>query len=70
MPRMQQMRRRLRYTIRTFMLYRESVIAETVRFLRQFSHGYGDTMAEREALLGDQSLDELIAGIRVRQSTL
>ena len=33
-------------------LYRELGVVETVRFLRQFTGGYGDYTAEREALLG------------------
>lgn len=49
-------------------LYRELGVMETVRFLRQFSNGYGDYMAEREALLGRKSLDELVEGIKARHS--
>jgi hypothetical protein len=41
-------------------LYRELGVIETVRFLRQFSNGYGNYMVEREALLGQKSLDELL----------
>ena len=45
-------------------LYRELGVIETVRFLRQFTSGYGNYMAEREALLGQKSLSELIAEIK------
>lgn len=45
-------------------LYRELGVIETVRFLRQFSNGYGNYMAEREALLGQKSLGELLAEIK------
>ncbi len=37
-------------------LYRELGVVETVRFLRQLPNGYGNYMAEREALLGHKSL--------------
>jgi len=49
-------------------LYRELGVIETVRFLRQFSNGYGNYMAEREALLGQKSLDELLAAIKQRRT--
>lgn len=45
-------------------LYRELGVVETVRFLRQFTNGYGNYMAEREALLGQKSLDELLTEIK------
>lgn len=45
-------------------LYRELGVVETVRFLRQFTNGYGNYMAERDALLGQKSLPELLADIK------
>lgn len=45
-------------------LYRELGVIETVRFLRQFTNGYGNYMAEREALLGQKSLPELLTAIK------
>ncbi len=45
-------------------LYRELGVIETVRFLRQFTNGYGDYQAERTALLGNKSLPELLAEIK------
>lgn len=48
-------------------LYRELGVVETVRFLRQFTGGYGDYAAEREALLGGKSLDELLREIKERR---
>ncbi|MCX6039888.1 MAG: hypothetical protein NTV69_01970 [Caldilinea sp.] len=48
-------------------LYRELGVVETVRFLRQFTGGYGDYAAEREALLGGKSLDELLREIKARR---
>ncbi len=50
-------------------LYRELGVIETVRFLRQFTNGYGNYMAEREALLGQKSLDELLMEIKQRRTT-
>ncbi len=49
-------------------LYRELGVVETVRFLRQFTAGYGDYTAEREALFGKKSLDELLTAIKQRRS--
>jgi hypothetical protein len=48
-------------------LYRELGVVETVRFLRQFTVGYGDYAEEREALVGRKSLDELLREIRERR---
>jgi hypothetical protein len=42
-------------------------VVETVRFLRQFTVGYGDYAEEREALVGRKSLDELLREIRERR---
>jgi len=50
-------------------LYRELGVIETVRFLRQYSGGYGDYMAEREALLGQKSLEEPLAEIKQSESS-
>jgi len=40
-------------------LSKEIGITDTVRFLNQFSTGYGDYTKEREALLEDLTLDEI-----------
>ncbi len=49
-------------------LYRELGVIETVRFLRQFTNGYGNYMVEREAMLGQKSVDELLAEIKQRRT--
>jgi hypothetical protein len=49
-------------------LYRELGVVETVRFLRQFTAGYGDYAAEREALFGRKSLDEILAEIKEQRA--
>ncbi len=41
-------------------LVRELGVADTARFLHQFGAGYGDYTAERDALFGHLSLDEVI----------
>jgi hypothetical protein len=45
-------------------LFREIGIAETVRFLHQFSLGRGDYTRERDELLGNPSLDQILEEIR------
>lgn len=49
-------------------LYRELGVVETVRFLRQFTGGYGDYTAERAAMFGHKSLDELLVEIKARRT--
>jgi len=48
-------------------LYRELGIVNTVRFLRQFTLGYGDYVAERNALFSDKSLGNLVEEIKNRR---
>ena len=45
-------------------LYRELGVVNAVRFLRQFTPGFGDYTAERQLWLGEPSLDDLIAELR------
>ncbi len=42
-------------------LAREIGIADTIRFLNQFSSGYGDYTKERDDLFGDVSFEEIIS---------
>lgn len=44
-------------------LAREIGIVDTIRFVNQFSSGYGDYTAERGALFGDLTLDEIFADL-------
>lgn len=46
------------------LLTKELGIADTVRFLNQFSTGYGDYTAERDALFADFTFDEVVEAIR------
>lgn len=41
-------------------LIRELGLADTARFLQQYGPGIGDYTAERDALLGDLSMEEVV----------
>ena len=45
-------------------LFKELGIVNTVRFLNQFTVGYGDYTEERQQLFADLTLDEVITEIR------
>ncbi len=45
-------------------LYRELGVVNAVRFLRQFSAGFGNYTAERAILFGDKDLAEIVREIR------
>jgi hypothetical protein len=51
------------------LLTKELGIADTVRFLNQFTAGYGDYTTERDALFADLTLDEILAAIRGKPGT-
>jgi hypothetical protein len=46
------------------LLYKEIGIVNTVRFLSQFTTGYGNYTKEREELFADKTLDDLIDEVR------
>ncbi len=48
-------------------LCREIGLVDTMRFVGQFTVGYGDYTAERDELFGDMTLDDMIAGIKQRR---
>ena len=50
------------------LLYQELGVANAVRFLNQFTMGYGDYTKERDEIFGDKSLDEIIAEIEKRRN--
>ena len=50
------------------LLYRELGLVNTVRFLNQFTGGYGNYTEERRAANEDQNLDELLAEIYAFQA--
>lgn len=49
-------------------LIKELGVVNTVRFLNQFTTGYGDYTEERDTLFTDLTLDELLAAIKQRPS--
>ncbi len=49
-------------------LCREIGLADTMRFVGQFTVGYGDYTAERDELFRDMTLDDMITAIKQRRS--
>jgi hypothetical protein len=49
------------------LLCREIGVVNTARFLNQFTTGYGNYTEERAQLLGDRSVDEIVAEIKRRR---
>ena len=45
-------------------LYRELGVVDAVRFLRQFTTGFGEYAEEREALFGEKRLAEIVDEIK------
>lgn len=45
------------------LLYRELGVVNAVRFLKQFTVGFGDYTQEREILFGGKTLDEIVSEI-------
>ncbi len=50
------------------LLYRELGLVNTIRFLNQFTTGFGDYTEERRALLENQTLDEVLADLHDYQA--
>ena len=46
------------------LLFKEMGIVNTMRFLNQFTTGYGDYTQEREALFKDLTLDEFLSAMK------
>jgi hypothetical protein len=49
-------------------LYRELGLVDTVRFINQFTHGFGNYTEERRKLLENQTFQEAIADVRAYQA--
>ena len=45
-------------------LCRELGLVDTMRFVGQFTVGYGNYTAERDALFADMTLDDMVAAIK------
>jgi hypothetical protein len=50
------------------LLYQEIGVVNTVRFLNQFTTGYGDYTAERDALFADKTLDDILTEIKLERA--
>jgi len=48
----------------THILCREMGVVDTIRFINQFTTGYGDYTKERKKLFGDLSLKEIVSEIK------
>ncbi len=51
------------------LLYRDLGSVNTVRFLNQFTTGFGNYTEERLALIEDQTLDDVLADVLAFQAT-
>lgn len=49
-------------------LYKEIGVVNTVRFLNQFTTGYGDYTQERDGLFADLTLDDMVSEIKRNRS--
>lgn len=50
-------------------LYQEIGVVDTVRFLNQFTIGYGDYTVERDALFADKTLDDILTEIKIERKS-
>ena len=50
-------------------LYRELGLVNTIRFLNQFTTGFGNYTEERRTLVENQTLDEVLSDLRSYQAT-
>ena len=51
------------------LLYKELGVVDAVRFLKQFTQGYGNYTQEREVLFANKSLDDIVNEIEKRRKT-
>jgi hypothetical protein len=51
------------------LLYKELGVVDAVRFLKQFTQGYGNYTQEREGIFVDKSLDDIVSEIEKRRKT-
>ena len=52
------------------LLYQQMGVVNTVRFIGQFTAGYGNYTEEREKLFGDMTLDDIVSEIKRKKSQL
>jgi hypothetical protein len=46
------------------LLYKELGVVDAVRFLKQFTEGYGNYTLEREDIFANKSLDDIVGEIK------
>ena len=51
------------------LLYKELGVVDAVRFLKQFTQGYGNYTQEREVIFSNKSLDDIVSEIEKRRKT-
>jgi hypothetical protein len=51
------------------LLYKELGVVDAVRFLKQFTMGYGNYTQEREILFADKTLEDIVSEIEKRRKT-
>jgi hypothetical protein len=51
------------------LLYKELGVVDAVRFLKQFTQGYGNYTQEREVIFANKSLDDIVNEIEKRRKT-
>lgn len=51
------------------LLYKELGVVDAVRFLKQFTQGYGNYTEEREILFADKTLEDIVGEIEKRRKT-
>jgi len=51
------------------LLYKELGAVDAVRFLKQFTQGYGNYTQEREVIFANKSLDDIVSEIEKRRKT-
>jgi len=51
------------------LLYKELGTVDAVRFLKQFTQGYGNYTQERETLFANKSLEDIVSEIEKRRET-
>jgi hypothetical protein len=49
------------------LLYKELGVVDAVRFLKQFTQGYGNYTQEREVIFAQKSLEEIVNEIEKRR---
>lgn len=51
------------------LLYKELGVVDAVRFLKQFTQGYGNYTQERDIIFANKSLDDIVSEIEERRKT-